>query len=278
MSMLNQTTIALMRFINLITTSRTDLVGLANLGGISVGVSRYLHLLAKLSDGHGLPAADLLHFGKELLCGQGSVHIGSDVGVVHGALLEDADAVVVGTDGVVGVVERLGDVLVGVDEDVGLHGGVSGDFVRLRKWARLCGTYLDNSGSNTGLAAVTAELFLLRLGNDGLSVLSLDRVQAGQVAAAAAAAAAAATALARDVAVFARLHVVVGDVAAIGCLVPDVVAEHVGAGGLAGDLDVVALRVGLDDLVAGAWAGAAVHGGTGDGVRTDGGYEGKGKE
>jgi hypothetical protein len=85
-----------------------------------------------------------------------------------------------------------------------------------------------------------------------------------------------ATALVRDIAVAARLDVVVGHVAAIGRLVPDAVALHVGAGRLAGDLDVGALAVGLLDAVVGAGPGAAVDRVAGDEVRA-GGSQGGGE-
>lgn len=107
----------------------SDPSSLANLGGlrhplgIAVRVSRDLDLLAELADSHGLPARDALHLGKELVGGARGVHVGGDVGVVDGALLEDADAVVVGADGVVRVLERGGHLFVGVDLDAGLVEG-----------------------------------------------------------------------------------------------------------------------------------------------------------
>lgn len=68
-------------------------------------------------------------------------------------------------------------------------------------------------------------------------------------------------------------HVVIGNVAAIGGLVPDAVALDVGAGSLAGDCNVGALLVGFDHGVRGSWAGAAVDGVSGDGVCVDNGGE-----
>lgn len=79
-----------------------------------------MHLLAKLADVHRLPAADLLHLGEELSGGAGRVHVSGDVGVVDSTLLEDADAVVVVADGVMGVLQGLGDLAVGIDQEVGL--------------------------------------------------------------------------------------------------------------------------------------------------------------
>ena len=96
------------------TASSTDLASLTDLLGITVGVRGALHLLAQLPDVHVLPAADPLHLGEKLGRGLGRVHVGGNVGVESGALLEDADAVVVRADGVMGVVERLGNLLVGV--------------------------------------------------------------------------------------------------------------------------------------------------------------------
>ena len=72
-----------------------------------------------------------------------------------------------------------------------------------------------------------------------------------------------------DAAAGAGLDVVVGDVAAVCCFVPDVGAVDGLAGGLAGELDVVAFFVGLDDAVAGCGARAAVDGATADGVGGD---------
>jgi len=76
-----------------------------------------------------------------------------------------------------------------------------------------------------------------------------------------------------DEAVFAGFDVVVGYVAVVRGLVPDVVARDGFAGGLAGDGDVFAFGVGLLDGVAGSWAGAAVYAVAFDGV---GGGEGEG--
>lgn len=100
--------------------------GLADLGrlgdalAIALGIGRDLDLLAELADVHSLPAGDALHLGEELGGRPGRVHVGGDVRVVDGALLEDADAVVVAAHAVVRVVERFRDVLVGEDADVGL--------------------------------------------------------------------------------------------------------------------------------------------------------------
>ncbi len=67
-----------------------------------------------------------------------------------------------------------------------------------------------------------------------------------------------------------RLDVVVCDVAAVGGLVPEGVAVDGLPASLARELDVDALGVGLDDLVAGAGAGAAVDAVGFDGVGGDG--------
>lgn len=102
------------------TTSLADSLGLLDALSVAVGVGRDLDGLAELADVHGLPAADADHLVEELTGGAGGVHVGGDVGVEGGALLEDADAVVVAAHLVVRVVQGLGNCLVGVDEDVGL--------------------------------------------------------------------------------------------------------------------------------------------------------------
>ncbi len=106
-------------------TSSANAGGLGHLRSVPVRVRRDLHLLAQRPNGHGLPAADLLHLGKELCGGPGRVHVGGNVCVVHGALLEDSDAVVIRANGVMGVFERCGNVAVGVDLDARLSDSVS---------------------------------------------------------------------------------------------------------------------------------------------------------
>lgn len=152
-------------------------------------------------------------------------------------------------------------------------------------WYTVEEAYLDKSGRNTGLAAVETDTVLLRLGDDSPSMRRLLGIQTGQVALAAAAAATSAStrrALLGNIAVGARLDVVVGDVAPVLGLDPEVVAVDAGAFGLARDLDVGALLVGLDDLVAGARAAAAVERVGLDGVGADrwedGGREGEGDQ
>lgn len=71
----------------------------------------------------------------------------------------------------------------------------------------------------------------------------------------------------------ARFHIVVRDVAAISCFVPEVVALDSFANGLAGDFDIVAFGVGLDDFVTCCGAGATVDGVAADGVGGDEGCE-----
>lgn len=99
------------------TTGLADVGGEADLLGVAVGVGRALHLLAEGADGNVLPAADALHLGKELAGRAGGVHAALDVLVDGGALLEQADRVVVGADAVVGVLEGLGHGVVGVHDD-----------------------------------------------------------------------------------------------------------------------------------------------------------------
>jgi hypothetical protein len=98
------------------------------------------------------------------------------------------------------------------------------------------------------------------------AALALVRVVVSHGAWDAGGAAAARWALGGDEAVDACLDVVVGHVAAILCLVPDVVALDRGACGLADDFDVRALCIRLLDWVVGARAGAAVDSGARDGV------------
>lgn len=62
------------------------------------------------------------------------------------------------------------------------------------------------------------------------------------------------------------LNKVVGDVAAIGCEVPEVVSSDGFASNLTGETDFVAQYVGSDDVEFGRGARAAVHEGAGDGV------------
>lgn len=111
-----------------------------------------------------------------------------------------------------------------------------------------------------------ANSVLLGLGNDSLGMGALHAVKAGQVAAGAA--------LADDIARGTSLDVVVGDVAAIRGLVPEGVAVDAGARGLAGELEVGALRVGLNQGVASTGAGAAVERGLGR-VRAHHGRDGR---
>lgn len=100
--------------------SRANLLSSGDTLRIPIRIRRDLHLLAKLADIHCLPAADILHLGKELGGGTCRVHICGDIGVVNSALLEDADAVVVVADGIMRVVEGRGDLAVGIDQDVRL--------------------------------------------------------------------------------------------------------------------------------------------------------------
>ena len=102
------------------TTGSANAAGFRHLCGVPVRVCRDLHLLAQRPNGHRLPAADLLHLGKELCGGLGWVHVGGDVGIVDGALLENADAVVIRANGVMGVLERCRNVAIGVDLDARL--------------------------------------------------------------------------------------------------------------------------------------------------------------
>lgn len=100
----------------------------------------------------------------------------------------------------------------------------------------------------------------------GAEALSLaDQINSGRVGLGRSAGRAT-TALLGDIAVGASLDIVIGDVAAILSLIPDAVAVHRGAGGLAADGNIGALAVGLLYSVAGARARAAVNGAASDGV------------
>lgn len=72
----------------------------------------------------------------------------------------------------------------------------------------------------------------------------------------------------RDHADGACLYKVVGDVAAIGREIPEVVSSDGFTSNLAGEADFVAQYVGSDDVEFGRGAGAAVHEGAGDRVCT----------
>lgn len=107
-------------FIHLQTASPAELGSLGNVLAVAVGVAGALDLLAKGADVHVLPVLDALHLGVELAGGAGGVHVTLDVLVDGSTLLEEADGVVVGADGVVGELHGLGDALVGVHEERGL--------------------------------------------------------------------------------------------------------------------------------------------------------------
>ena len=97
--------------------------------------------------------------------------------------------------------------------------------------------------------------------------------------AAAAAVVAASIALVGHEAIAAGPDVEVGDVAAVGGLVPDVVAEDVRAGGLAGDVHVLVFRIALLDVGVDVRARATGYGvmGNGEGAHKGGGQgEGEG--
>ena len=97
------------------TASRANALGSAGILAIGSGNGRALHVLAKFGNIHSLPARDSDHALEEKASRAGGVHVALDVLVVHGSLLENADAVVVGADTVVLVVEGLGNRSVGQD-------------------------------------------------------------------------------------------------------------------------------------------------------------------
>ena len=71
---------------------------------ISTRNGRLLNLLAECWHIHGLPATDGGHAGEEFRGRLSRVHIRSYIRVDRGALLEDADAIVVLADSVVRVI------------------------------------------------------------------------------------------------------------------------------------------------------------------------------
>ena len=107
--------------VHLQTTSRANLLSLRDTLLVATRVRRALHLLAKLSSIHFLPATNFLHDLKELRGRLRSIHISSDVGVVNRALLEDAHAVVVLGHSIMGILEGSGDLLVGVNKNARLE-------------------------------------------------------------------------------------------------------------------------------------------------------------
>jgi len=85
-----------------------------------------------------------------------------------------------------------------------------------------------------------------------------------------------ARALGGDITIGAGLDIVIGHIAAVRGLVPKLIAVDAGASGLAGDLDIGALGVGLFDRVAGARTRAAVDIVARDPITLDKAGEGQG--
>lgn len=71
--------------------------------GVAAGEVGNLHSLAKCTDVHGLPTGDGHHPAEKLASRTANVHISCDVPVLLDTLLEDPDAVLVTTHGIVGV-------------------------------------------------------------------------------------------------------------------------------------------------------------------------------
>lgn len=99
-------------------------------------------------------------------------------------------------------------------------------------------------------------------------MLGLGRCQTRQVSTAATAAAATVTLLG-DVAGTPGFDVVVGDIAAVGSLVPDAVAFDIGSGSLTCNRNVSSFLVAFDYSVGGSGTRATVDLITGDGVSID---------
>lgn len=93
---------------------------------------------------------------------------------------------------------------------------------------------------------MTPQILFLCLSNDIFGVLGLSLVEPGEVSTAAATATTAAIAPLGDIAVGAGLDIVVGYVAAVRGLVPDIVAIDTSAGGLAADRDIGSQLVGFE--------------------------------
>lgn len=128
-------------------------------------------------------------------------------------------------------------------------------------------TYLNKPGCNSSKTALTTQIFSFRFSDDGRCMLGLGGCETGQVSTAAATAAA--VAFLGDIAAAPGSDIVVGNIAAVGGLVPDFVAVHGGAGGLAGDCNIGTLLVALDYRVRGPWTRAAVDDIAGDGIGID---------
>ena len=150
------------------TSNRLDSARLANISGITsvllvrIRVRRALHSLAQLRHSLGLPALDRSHSVEEEVRRFRGVHIGGNVFVDAHALLEDANAVVVGSDSVVRDLQRSGNVRIGVFEHAGLS-QASGD------------------GSLASVGGVSAEFLGFGLGDDGAGVGRLHAVEMGEV-------------------------------------------------------------------------------------------------
>lgn len=141
-------------------------------------------------------------------------------------------------------------------------------------------TYLNKCSCNTSKTTLAAQTLRLGFLDNCLCVLGLRSCQAGE-GSAATTSATAAIALLGDVAGTSGLDVVVGDVAAVGSLVPDVVSVDISAVGLTGDGNVESFLVALDNRVGGTRTRATVHTVAGDGVGADqrcDGSEGKSQQ
>lgn len=128
-------------------------------------------------------------------------------------------------------------------------------------------THLNKPGCNSSKTALTTQVFFLCFCDDGLCMLGLGGCEAGEVSTGAATAAAAA--FLGDIAAAPGSDIVVGNVAAVGGLVPKLVAIDGCTGRLTGDCNVRSFIVALDYGVRGSWARAAVDGVASDGVGID---------
>lgn len=85
----------MLRGSNLDTTGLANVLSISSTGSIAIRVSRNLYFLAQGTNRHRLPSTDTLHLLEELSSRLGGIHVRGNVGIVHGALLENANAVVV---------------------------------------------------------------------------------------------------------------------------------------------------------------------------------------
>ena len=132
--------------VHLQATSRANLLRLRDTLLVPTRVRGALYLLANFASIHFLPATDFLHDLEELRGRLCSIHISSDVGVVNSPLLEDAHAVVVLSHSIMVILERSGDLLVGVNKNVRLEVVLASFCVVIFQLNVYVKTHLNKSG------------------------------------------------------------------------------------------------------------------------------------